>query len=139
MSGVDEHPVIPAIPVHAAANHRRSMIMALPIGAVALMILAPLGHPVAGVLVFVGLALGALNSYLVQRSVAHFAGSLRTDRRRRFVGNVLGRLAVITLIALVIVLLIRPDGLGVLGGLALFQLLMVGNASLPVFKELRKA
>lgn len=136
---VNEIPVTPAIPVHAAANHRRSMIMALPVGAATLAILAPLGHPLAGVFVFVGLALGALNSYLVQRSVARFAGSAKADRRRRFVGNVLGRLGLITLVALVVVLLIRPDGLGVLGGLALFQLLMVGNASLPVIKELRKA
>jgi hypothetical protein len=115
------------------------MIMALPVGAVALAILAPLGHPLAGVFVFLGLALGALNSRLVQHSVAAFAGSERADRKRRFVGNVFGRLALITLIALTIVLLIRPDGLGVLAGLAAFQLLMVGNASLPVIKELRKA
>ena len=115
------------------------MIMALPVGAVALAILAPFGHPLAGVFVFVGLAFGALNSYLVQRSVARFAGSERADRRRRFVGNVLFRLSLITLVSLVIVLFVRPDGLGVLAGLALFQLLMVGNASLPVIKELRKA
>lgn len=136
---VNDSPAIPAIPMHAAANHRRSMIMALPVGAVALAILAPFGHPLAGVFVFVGLAFGALNSYLVQRSVARFAGSEHADRRRRFVGSVLFRLSLITLISLVIVLLVRPDGLGVLGGLALFQLLMVGNASLPVIKELRKA
>lgn len=135
----DESPVIPGIPAHAAANHRRSMIVAVPLGLVALVILAVLGHPLAGVFLLVGLGLGAVNTHLVQRSVANFAGSVAPDRKKKFVGGVFVRLGFITLIALVLVLLVQPDGLGVLGGLALFQLLMVGAASLPVVKELRKA
>ena len=135
----DEVPVIPGIPPHAAANHRRAMIQGLIVGAVALAILAPFGHVLAGAFVFVGLGLGALNSHLVQRSVARFAANPAGIRKKQFVGNVLYRLGLITLIVLAIVFLVRPDGLGVLAGLAGFQLLMVGNASVPVIKELRKA
>lgn len=133
---VNESPAV-GIPQHAAANLRRSAIVALPTGAVALAILAAIGHPAAGGFVFLGLALGALNTHLVQRSVVRFAAGAGTDRKRRFIGNVLVRLGAITLVALAIVALVRPDGLGVLGGLAIFQFLMLGVASLPVFKELR--
>lgn len=135
---MSETSAVPAVPAHAAANHRRSVLIAAPLGVVALAVCAALGHPLAGLFVVLGLAMGAGNTYLVQRSVARFAGSGDIGRRKRFVGNTLSRLAVITLIAVVIMLLVRPDGFGVVGGLAIFQLLMVGNASLPVIKELRK-
>lgn len=129
---------VPAVPVHAAANHRRSIVLALPFAVLALVVLALVGHPIAGIFVVVGLALGAVNSRLVQLSVLHYAEQ-GSARKQRFVGGVLFRLGVITLIALIIVLLDRPDGLGVLGGLAVFQLLMIGNASVPIFRELRKS
>jgi hypothetical protein len=40
-------------------------------------------------------------------------------------------------IAVGVALLIRPDGLGVFAGLAFFQLLMVGGATVPVYKQLK--
>lgn len=136
---VNEGPALPAVPVHAAANLRKSMLLALPVAVVAVVILWLFGHPLAGLFVIVGLGLGAVNSALVQRSVVGYAGSSATHRKQRFVGGVFVRLGAITLVALALVLTVRPDGLGVLGGLAIFQLLMVGNASMPLIKELRKA
>jgi len=127
----------PGVPAHAAANLRRSSIAGAVIGAVVLALLAPLGHPLAGVFVLVGIGLGALNTWFVQRSVAHFGASVATRRKQRFVGGVLVRLGGITLVALAIAVAVRPDGLGVFGGLAVFQLVMVGAASLPVIRELR--
>jgi hypothetical protein len=128
----------PAIPAHAAANHRRSVLVSVPLGLVAIGLLALVGHPIAGLLVCVGLALGALNSWLVQRSVARYAASGGTGKRR-FVGGVFGRLAVISGVGLGLCLLLLPDGLGVLGGLAAFQILMLASASMPLIRELRKA
>src|SRR5262249_3818040 len=135
----DTAEAVPGIPAHAAANLRRSVLWSIPVGVAALAILIATGHPIAGVLLFVGLALGATNTHLVQRSVAQFAPGPPAERKRRFITDVLCRLAGITLVAVAFLILIRPDGLGVVGGLAVFQLLMIGSASLPVFKELRKA
>lgn len=132
-------PAALAVPQHTAANLRRSVLLSVPLGGVALLILALLGHPVAGLLAFVGLALGALNSLLVQRSVVRFASRGEAARKQQFIGGALSRLGAITAVALLIVLLVRPDGLGVLGGLAAFQLLMLANAALPLIKELRGA
>jgi hypothetical protein len=47
------------------------------------------------------------------------------------------RLLVITAIGLTIAILFRPLGLGVLFGLALFQVLLVLSTALPVWKKIR--
>lgn len=129
----------PSIPPHVVANRRRSVVIALPLAVVALVLLSVLGHPVAGVLFFVGLALGALNTWLVQRSVVRYASSSAGDAKRRFVGGVFGRLALISVVALGLCLLFLPDGLAVLAGLAVFQILMLASASMPLIRELRSS
>ena len=47
------------------------------------------------------------------------------------------RLAIITVIGLIIAYIFRPAGLGVVFGLALFQVLLVLTTALPVWKKLR--
>jgi len=56
----------------------------------------------------------------------------------RFTGSVLVRLAAITVIAFGLVLLFRPPGLAVFGGLALFQFLAIVSSMLPLIKEIRQ-
>jgi hypothetical protein len=51
--------------------------------------------------------------------------------------NSVSRLAVITIVGLIIAVVFRPSGLGVLFGLALFQVLLVVMTALPVWKKLR--
>lgn len=127
----------PAIPAQTVANLRRSILVAVPLGIVGIALTALVGHPLAGVFVCMGLALGALNSWLLQRSVARFAGSGAGQGRRRFVGGVFSRLGLFTLAALAVALLVRPDGVGVVAGLAVFQVLMLASASMPLIRELR--
>jgi hypothetical protein len=50
---------------------------------------------------------------------------------------VLGRLSGITIFSIALALLLRPDGLGVFAGLAVFQILMLVGAALPVFRSMR--
>ena len=128
-----------AVPVRAAANLKRSVLVAIPFGAVALGLLALVGHPLAGVLVFAGLALGAFNTWGVQRSVVRFGESESPDKKKKFILGSIGRLALITLVAAVVLWLARIDGLGLLAGLALFQLIMLGGAVVPMVKELRNS
>lgn len=127
------------IPAQAVANRRRAIVVSVPLGLVAILLMAVLGHPLAGVLVCVGLALGAVNSWLVQRAVVRYAMSSEHHRKRRFIGGVFGRLAAISLVAVAVCLLVLPDGLGILAGLAIFQVLMLASASMPLIRELRKA
>ena len=47
------------------------------------------------------------------------------------------RLLVMTVIGLTIAFIFRPQGLGVVFGMALFQVLLVISTALPVMKKLR--
>ncbi len=130
------HPVL-TVPTTAAHNLRRSVLLAACLGGLGLAVLALVGRPALGLFILLGLSLAALNARAVQRSVVQFAASEAAHRRRRFTINVLGRLGLLTLVAVACALLVRPEGLGVVAGLAAFQLIMVGGASLPLLKELR--
>jgi hypothetical protein len=73
---------------------------------------------------------------LAVRSVAKFTTTKAS--KARFSGSVLGRLAVITVIAFGCALLFRPPGLAVFAGLAVFQLLATASSLVPLIKESRK-
>lgn len=123
-------------PVSAAANLRRSAVVGAVLGVVAIAVTSFQGHPLMGVFGCVGIALGALNNRMLQRSVIAYATD-PTMNKKRFRNGVIGRLGGITLIAIAIGLLLRPDGLGVFAGLAVFQILMLVGAAVPVFRSLR--
>jgi hypothetical protein len=132
---VDLEPVV-YTPVSAAANLRRSTVVGAVLGAVAIVVTALNGHPLMGVFGCVGIALGAVNNRMLQKSVIAYATDPKMNKKR-FRNGVLGRLGGITLIALALGLLLRPDGLGVFAGLAVFQILMLVGAAVPVFRSLR--
>jgi hypothetical protein len=117
-------------------NLRRSVIIGACLGIASIVVLAFFGHALAGVFGCVGIALGALNNRLLQRSVINYAANEQMNKVQ-FRHGVLGRLLLMTAIAIVIALIFRPDGLGVFAGLAVFQVLMLISASVPVFRSLR--
>jgi hypothetical protein len=130
---------LPPVPRVAVANLRRSLIMAIAVGIVATIVLAFDGHLFMGLFLILGLGLGALNTWLVQRSVVNYAASEAGNKKARFTRSVLGRLGLITLLAVAAAFFDRPDGLGVFAGLSVFQLFMLGGASIPLFKQLRQS
>lgn len=130
-------PVV-AVPRKARANFRRVLVLASGVGLAALVGSAPFGYLGFAAFGCLGLALGALNTWMVHRSVLTFAAAGVHDRRR-FTASVLARLGGVTLLALILALLVRPSGVGVFLGLAAFQILSIGNASVPALKELRQS
>jgi len=118
------------------AMFRRTAIMAGVVAAVAVIVVVVLGYALYGLFLAVGMALGTLNLWLAVRSVANFAAT--RPSKARFSGSVLGRLAVITVVAVVAAWLVRPAGIAVFGGLALFQLLAIVSSMLPLIKEIRQ-
>ena len=123
-------------PVSAAANLRRSAIAGGALGLVAIIVLTFQGHPLMGVFGFLGIGLGALNNRMLQQSVIRYATSPEIGKKQ-FRRGVMGRLGIITLLAIALGFFIRPDGLGVFVGLAVFQILMLIGAAVPVFRSLR--
>lgn len=123
-------------PVSAVANLRRSARIAAALGVLTIVVSSLIGHPLLGVFTMIGLALGAGNNYLLQKSVRRFAVDSATDKKKLRQG-VMVRLGSITLLAFGVALLVRPDGFGIFAGLAVFQVLMLVGAAVPVFRSLR--
>lgn len=116
----------------------RVMRIAAGLGVASFVVLAPMGHPLVAAFFCGGLALGLLNMALAARSAERFAARA-VSSKRAFAVSVLGRLALITGLAVGLALALQPAGLGVFAGLAAFQLVMVFIASLPLVKELRQS
>ena len=94
------------------------------------------GRLMLGVYFGIGLLLGLLNALLVRRSVLSITAK-EHPLKSSMALNSATRLAIITIIGLIIAFVFRPAGLGVLFGLAFFQVLLVLSTALPVWKKLR--
>ncbi|WP_158017722.1 ATP synthase subunit I [Mycobacterium basiliense] len=114
----------------------RLLVISLGLTLAATLIAGFIGHVMVGVFLGVGLLLGLLNAVLVRRSVESITAQAHPLKRSMAL-NSASRVAVITIIALIIAYLFRPAGLGVVFGLAFFQLLLVLSTALPVWKKLR--
>ena len=123
-------------PASAAANLRRSVLLGAILGGVATVVLSIEGHPLMGLFGLLGLFLGALNNRMLQKSVLRYAANENTTRAQ-FRHGVFARLGAITLLAAALGFWLRPDGFGVFFGLAVFQVLMLVGAAVPVFRSLR--
>ena len=114
----------------------RLLVISAAITAVAVLLAALAGHVMVGVFFGLGLLLGLLNALLVRRSVASITARDHPLKRSMAL-NSASRLAIITVLALIIAFVFRPDGLGAMFGLALFQVLLVVTTALPVWKKIR--
>jgi hypothetical protein len=117
---------------------RRVFVIALVLGGVGLAVGSLLGHPGAGGLFLVGIFLGAVNNVMTVRSILKHTEAGDPDRKKFALAS-LRRLAYISLIAVVLLIAFRPEGVAVLAGLAVFHLLAALATSLPALKEFRKA
>jgi ATP synthase I chain len=125
------------VPAGAVLNLRRPMLIAAAVGAVGLVVAGVLGHIVMGILGIIGLGLGLLNTRLLQRSVVKVISSENPSKTAIGRSSV-PRLLLITALAVALGIFLRPDGLGVLLGLAVFQVIIIGTSAAPVMKERRK-
>jgi hypothetical protein len=124
--------------VFPAVAFRPVRLLAISVGVTALAMLAAglSGHLMLGVFFGVGLLLGLLNALMVRRSVASITAKDHPLKSSMAL-NSATRLAIITVVALIIAYVFRPNGLGAMFGLALFQVLLVVSTAVPVWKKLR--
>ena len=104
---------------------RRTVFGALGVGVVALVVLSIVGYPLAGLGACIGLGLGLVNIRLVM-STASWLNSLGSSKvKRPMAMNTLMRLGLTTVVAIILVVVNLPLGMGVLGGIAVFYMLFV--------------
>jgi hypothetical protein len=112
----------------------RTLLLPIALGGAAVVICALVGHPLVGVMLTIGLALGAVNGLLQERAAARLKP---TDDRSTIIGGSMRRLGLITVVALAIAVLARPLGWIVFIGLAVYQLLTLAAALGAAAKEAR--
>jgi hypothetical protein len=117
-----------------AARLARILVLPIGLGVLAIIVTAALGRPSIGLLITVGLALGAVNGVLAERAGSRLKPG---DDRSVVVGGSMKRLGIITVIALVIAFAARPNGWTVLVGLAVYQLMSLAAALGAAAKEAR--
>jgi len=113
---------------------RRTVATSLLFGVVVLVAAFSFGYLWVGVGACIGLALGTVNYRLVGVSVDKVAATGTDNPKRPLAANTLGRLAVVTVIALGLAMIDKGLGFGVLGGLALFQFVLIFNMARSMAK-----
>ena len=124
------------VPPPVLINLRRPLIVAAGLAVVAIVVAVVLGHPVMGILFAIGLGMGLYNARLLQKQVVKVISG-ENPTKRQITGSSVQRLGVLTLLALAMGYFLRPDGLGVFFGLAVFQLIFMAHTVVPVLKERR--
>jgi hypothetical protein len=125
------------VPAAVVVNLRKPVLIAAGVGIVGLVVCGLLGHIVMGILGVIGMGLGVLNTRMLQKSVAKIIAS--DNPTKAAIGrSSVPRLMVITAIAFALGIFLKPDGLGVFFGLAIFQVIIIATTVQPVMKERRK-
>lgn len=117
-----------------ASVSRRTVLGALVFGVVALVACLLLGAFLVGLGLCVGLGLGLINFRMVQASVVKVSGRAQENKRRPLAMNTMGRLAIVSVIALGLLFVSFDLGLGVMVGLAAFQMLLLLNVTRSMLK-----
>ncbi|MDF2967616.1 MAG: synthase chain [Nocardioidaceae bacterium] len=130
----------PQVSMTEATRRQRLVVVAAGVAAVvALMLGGGLGNWLAGLFGALGVGLGLANALLTEASMIRMTTAGRKLSRKQFAVSAFGRLAAISLVALILVFAFWPAGGFVLAGLAVFQLLTIVLTALPLLKELRQS
>jgi ATP synthase I chain len=124
------HFSLPSVPDVA----RRTVSTALIVGVAALVGCVAFGHLLLGVGACVGLALGTFNFRMIGNSVARVSARQEENKRRPLALNTLGRMGIITVVTIGLLFVSPSLGFGVLGGLAVFQLVLLVNVARSMAK-----
>jgi hypothetical protein len=114
---------------------RRTTGGALILGVAGLVAAVSFGYLLVGLGACIGLAMGLVNFRLVGVSVDKVTAMDVDNPKRPLAVNTLGRMGIITVIALGLCFVSKPLGFGVLGGLALFQVLLIVNVARSMAKS----
>lgn len=113
---------------------RRTVASALVVGVAALVAAFSFGHLLIGVGACIGLGLGTLNFRMIGRSVDRVTAMEVDNPKRPLAVNTLGRMGLLTVVAFVLLMIDKPLGFGVLGGLAAFQIILIANVARSMAK-----
>ena len=117
---------------------RRTVISAIIAGVIAAAVAVLLGQPLVVLGLALGLTLAVANHRVFQSSALRFTTPEGVVNRKPFAGSVALRLGICTAVAFGLLIVEQPMGWGVVGGLALFQALMLVNALVALLRYQRR-
>jgi len=115
---------------------RSTIISAIVVGIIAVVLSLWLGPPLLAVGLVIGLVIAVVNLRFLDAGVAKVQGSGEGSNKvikRMLRTKTAWRLAAITAIAIVLLILVQPLGVGMVIGLVIFQILFVVNVARVAF------
>ena len=124
--------------VRVVRDQRKAVIVALVLMAASFWVIGPLGHWTLAGCVAGGVLLGLLNHLATELWLFKLISSGEQRTRNQMIAQTMVRLLVLTVVAVGIAVMVWPDGIGLLLGLAVFRLIALVMTSVTLLKELRK-
>jgi hypothetical protein len=126
---------LPQVEINAIL--RRTYIVGAAIGAGGLILTSLLGLALVGLGLIAGLALGAVNSRMARNSMARYVSGAAGPTKSVFMASGLVRLGAVTAVAILVLVVARQVGWGMVFGLALFQFVVLASTARTMLKSLR--
>lgn len=118
-------------------DQRKTLLVAAVLAVASIWVLGALGEWTLAFALVIGVALGLANHLVTEFWLLRIITSGIQPSRNAMIRSTISRLVVLTVVGLGVAVLMWPDGLGVLFGLAIFRLIALSMTSLPLLKELK--
>ncbi len=118
--------------------HKMTMRMSIAFAVLSMAVLTPLGQVEYGLGVCLGLACGVWNLRALEGSLSRIEPENLKLGRRRFAMGRMGRLGIITAVALLFLVAVRNVGLGMVLGVGVFYAIMLGNMIVSLARARRE-
>ena len=118
-------------------DQRKALWVALVLIVASLWVLGQLDRWPLGTSIAIGVVLGLANHLATELWLLRLIASGAQPTRNKMIAATLVRLAVLTVVAVTIAVVLWPDGIGLLLGLAVFRLIALLMTTIPLLKELK--
>ena len=119
-------------------DQRKTLVVALCLAIAAYWVIGQLGEwRLAGALA-IGVGLGLLNHLATEYWLLRIIVSGAQPTRGQMTRSTIARLSLLSIVAVGLTILMWPDGVGVLIGLAIFRLIALTMTSITLLKELKE-
>jgi len=126
-------------PLKVLRDQKKTVVVAFVLAVAAYWIAGQLGEWRLAGCIAAGVGLGLVNHLVTEYWLLKIISSGEQPTRGRMMRSTLARLAVLTAAAVTLAVLMWPDGIGLLLGLAVFRLIALVMTTIPLLKELKNA
>lgn len=125
--------------MHVVAKQRRLVILAVVFATLIILTAGGMHRWQVGILAAAGVVLGLANGLFTELTLLRAVESGELPNKKQYAMTSVGRLAALSMVAVVLAVAFWPNGAATLFGLAFFHLVTVVLTGIPVLKELHKA